>query len=288
MSLATPDEDPEAPTGAVRDGQAGTSPTVSCPVRQGVARRHPRPRLRAQPCERRGAGRGRGDLRRHRGAGVTAGLASYARRCAPGRYTPQPVRRVMIPKASGVGQRPLGIPTIRDRVVQTAAMLVLEPIFEADFDEAAYGYRPKRSALEAVRQVSTRYRRGTHRSRGRRSVEVLRHDSARRADDVRRAPHQRRPDAAADQAVAEGAGRRDRRAGESPDEWRKEGDAGNTARRSGFAVTGEHLHASVHQGVSAARPGPSVRRGAGHLCGRLRHSLPSRGGTRCWRRPGVG
>ena len=60
----------------------------------------------------------------------------------------------MIPKASGVGQRPLGIPTIRDRVVQTAAVLVLEPIFEADFDEAAYGYRPKRSALDAVRQVS--------------------------------------------------------------------------------------------------------------------------------------
>ena len=59
----------------------------------------------------------------------------------------------MIPKASGVGQRPLGIPPIRDRVVQTAALLVLEPIFEADFDEAAFGYRPKRSALDAVRTV---------------------------------------------------------------------------------------------------------------------------------------
>jgi retron-type reverse transcriptase len=58
----------------------------------------------------------------------------------------------MIPKPGG-GQRPLGVPTIRDRVVQTAATLVLEPIFEADFDEAAYGYRPKRSALDAVRTV---------------------------------------------------------------------------------------------------------------------------------------
>ena len=60
----------------------------------------------------------------------------------------------MIPKPGGAGQRPLGIPTIQDRVVETAATLVLEPIFEADFDEAAYGYRPKRSALDAVRHVS--------------------------------------------------------------------------------------------------------------------------------------
>jgi RNA-directed DNA polymerase len=59
----------------------------------------------------------------------------------------------MIPKPGGVGQRPLGIPTVRDRVVQTAATLVLEPIFEADFDDAAYGYRPKKSALDAVKAV---------------------------------------------------------------------------------------------------------------------------------------
>lgn len=90
------------------------------------------------------------DIEEH---GVERWLHELAEEVRTEQYCPSPVRRVMIPKPDGVSERPLGIPTIRDRVVQTAAKIILEPVFEADFDEAAYGYRPGRSALQAVQKV---------------------------------------------------------------------------------------------------------------------------------------
>jgi RNA-directed DNA polymerase len=84
--------------------------------------------------------------------GMEAWLGGLQEELKEKRYRPEPVRRVMIPKAGG-GERPLGLPTIKDRVIQTAAKLVLEPIFEADMEDCAYGYRPKRSAVDAVKVV---------------------------------------------------------------------------------------------------------------------------------------
>lgn len=92
--------------------------------------------------------------------GLEANLDRLAQEVREGSYRPQPVRRVWIDKPGSREKRPLGIPTVRDRVLQTAMRLVLEPIFERDFATHSYGFRPERSCKDALRRVDNLLKQG--------------------------------------------------------------------------------------------------------------------------------
>ena len=84
---------------------------------------------------------------------LEANLKKLSEELRSGHYRPQQIRRHYIPKPGSKEKRPLGIPTVRDRVVQTAALMALEPIFEHDFAEHSYGFRPGRGCKDALRRV---------------------------------------------------------------------------------------------------------------------------------------
>src|SRR3989441_8537367 len=142
----------ETAEGVARESEGRSRVSLLRPVRQDQPRGHPGACLCPMPLQQGRTRGGRPELRGRRGVWGARWLGELALALREESYRPDPIRRVFIPKANGK-LRPLGISSLRDRVCMTAAMLVLEPIFEADLPPEQYAYRPGRNAQQAVIEV---------------------------------------------------------------------------------------------------------------------------------------